>query len=216
MLTALQQGLFEPLQTVEPKFQRKRKTLLLLALASIKRVGDLHGFRSTGGFPDNPEAPARLCAQGSVPSPRLLYHRWVAESRLGSSAKTWICAAPAAYLYSRCDQRQLGAIIACQCALAHLVYTRSGLVSLHLHFTFMHLADAFIQSDLQCIQVIHFFCQYMCSLGIEPTTFALLTQCSNHWATGTLILWGISLSEIPICRSSDVSVPSFRERGLHT
>ncbi len=26
-----------------------------------------------------------------------------------------------------------------------------------LHFTFMHLADAFIQSDLQCIQAIHFF-----------------------------------------------------------
>ncbi len=24
-----------------------------------------------------------------------------------------------------------------------------------------------------------FFCQYMCSLGIEPTTFALLTQCST-------------------------------------
>ncbi len=24
-------------------------------------------------------------------------------------------------------------------------------------FTFMHLADAFIQSDLQCIQPIHFF-----------------------------------------------------------
>ncbi len=24
-----------------------------------------------------------------------------------------------------------------------------------LNFTFMHLADAFIQSDLQCIQVIH-------------------------------------------------------------
>ncbi len=31
-----------------------------------------------------------------------------------------------------------------------------------------------------------FFGQYMCSLGIEPTTFAQLTQCSNHWATGTL------------------------------
>ncbi len=45
----------------------------------------------------------------------------------------------------------------------------------------MHLADAFIQSDLQCI--IHgytlFFYQYVCSLGIEPTTFALLTQCST-------------------------------------
>ncbi len=25
-----------------------------------------------------------------------------------------------------------------------------------------------------------FFSQYMCSLGIKPTTFALLTQCSNH------------------------------------
>ncbi len=37
----------------------------------------------------------------------------------------------------------------------------------------MHLADAFIQSDLQClcIQAIHFYCQYVCSLGIEPTTF---------------------------------------------
>ncbi len=35
----------------------------------------------------------------------------------------------------------------------------------------MHLADAFIQ-------VIH-VCQYVCSLGIEPTTFALLTKCST-------------------------------------
>ncbi len=33
-----------------------------------------------------------------------------------------------------------------------------------------------------------YFCQYMCSLGIEPTTFALLMQCSNHWATGTRLL----------------------------
>ncbi len=58
-------------------------------------------------------------------------------------------------------------------------------------FTFMHLADAFIQSDLQCI--IHgytFFYQYVCSLGIEPTTFALLTQCSTtepqEHGTGTI------------------------------
>jgi len=36
--------------------------------------------------------------------------------------------------------------------------------------TFMYLADAFIQSDLQCIQAIHVFVS-MCSLGIEPTTF---------------------------------------------
>ncbi len=42
-------------------------------------------------------------------------------------------------------------------------------------FTFMHLADAFIQSDLQYHSGFTFFCQYVCSLGIEPTTFALLT-----------------------------------------
>ncbi len=47
----------------------------------------------------------------------------------------------------------------------------------HNTFTFMHLADAFIQSDLQCIQAIHFFNQYVCSLGIEPTTFC--SQCSS-------------------------------------
>ncbi len=35
----------------------------------------------------------------------------------------------------------------------------------------MHLGDAFIQSDLQGIQAIHLYCQYVCSLGIEPTTF---------------------------------------------
>ncbi len=55
-----------------------------------------------------------------------------------------------------------------------------------LHFTFMHLADAFIQINLYPIQDIHFYCLYVCSLGIEPTTFALLTQCSTtepqeHW-----------------------------------
>ncbi len=32
---------------------------------------------------------------------------------------------------------------------------------------------------------LYIFFQYVCSLEIEPTTFALLTQCSNHWATGT-------------------------------
>ncbi len=49
-------------------------------------------------------------------------------------------------------------------------------------FTCMHLADAFIQTvhSIQCIQAICFLSVgYMCSLGIEPTTFALLTQCST-------------------------------------
>ncbi len=40
----------------------------------------------------------------------------------------------------------------------------------------MHLSDAFIQRDL--IQAIHVFIS-MCFLGIEPTTFALLTQLST-------------------------------------
>ncbi len=54
---------------------------------------------------------------------------------------------------------------------------------LHVNtFTFMHLADVFIQSDLQCIQFIHFLCQHVCSLGIEPTAFDAMLY---HWATGT-------------------------------
>ncbi len=43
----------------------------------------------------------------------------------------------------------------------------------------MHLADAFIQSDLQFIQAIYLYCQYVSSLGVEPTTVELLTQCST-------------------------------------
>ncbi len=35
--------------------------------------------------------------------------------------------------------------------------------SKNITFTFMHLADAFIQSDMQAII---FFSQYVCSLGI--------------------------------------------------
>ncbi len=62
--------------------------------------------------------------------------------------------------------------------MSYYVY-KKGEMDLYVHFisplvcciSFMHLADAFIQSDLQCIQAIHFFCQYVCSLGIEPTTF---------------------------------------------
>ncbi len=46
-------------------------------------------------------------------------------------------------------------------------------------FTFMHLADAFIQSDLQCIQAIH-FCLYVCSLGIEPMTFCAANAMLYH------------------------------------
>ncbi len=44
-------------------------------------------------------------------------------------------------------------------------------------FTFMHLADAFIQSDLHCIQVTVY--QLLLSLGIEPMILALLAPCST-------------------------------------
>ncbi len=43
-------------------------------------------------------------------------------------------------------------------------------------FTFMHLQIR-NPSDLQCIQAIH-VCQYVCSLGIEPTLCAA-NQCST-------------------------------------
>ncbi len=47
-------------------------------------------------------------------------------------------------------------------------------------FTFMHLADAFIQSDLHCIQVtVSTLNQLLLSLGIEPMILALLTPCST-------------------------------------
>ncbi len=51
----------------------------------------------------------------------------------------------------------------------------------------LHLADTFIRSDLQSIQAIHFFFHYVCSLGIEPTTFCTANTMLCHWATGTLV-----------------------------
>ncbi len=58
-------------------------------------------------------------------------------------------------------------------------------------FTFMHLADAFIQSDLHCIQVTVFFFYILSTLafpGIEPMILALLVPCSTSWATGKLFI----------------------------
>ncbi len=45
--------------------------------------------------------------------------------------------------------------------------------------TFTHLADTFIQSDLQCIQAIHFFVSMCVPWELNPQPFALLTQ----WST---------------------------------
>ncbi len=44
----------------------------------------------------------------------------------------------------------------------------------------MHLADTFIQSDLQCIQAIHFLFQYVCvPWELNPQPFVLQMQCST-------------------------------------
>ncbi len=43
----------------------------------------------------------------------------------------------------------------------------------------MHLADAFIQSDLQCIQATHFFISMCVPWELNPQPFVLLTQCST-------------------------------------
>ncbi len=55
-------------------------------------------------------------------------------------------------------------------------------------FTFMHLADAFIQSDLQLHSGYTFSLVYMCSLGFEPTTFRSADAMFYHWATQEHIL----------------------------
>ncbi len=58
----------------------------------------------------------------------------------------------------------------------------------------LHLADAFIQSDLLYIQAIHFFNEYVCSLGIEPTTFCAANAMLYHWATRTSSVSGICIT----------------------
>ncbi len=68
---------------------------------------------------------------------------------------------------------------------------------IYITFTFMHLADAFIQSDLHCIQVtVSTFYQLLLSLGIKPMILALLTPCSTSWATGKLCMQVLSYMQV--------------------
>ncbi len=46
------------------------------------------------------------------------------------------------------------------------------------------------------IQAIIFFFQFVCSLGIEPTTFYTANAMLYHWATGTSGIIFKSLNEI--------------------
>ncbi len=59
---------------------------------------------------------------------------------------------------------------------------RLNVISVIFHqfrFTFMHVVDTFIQSDLQCIQVIHVLSVHVFPGNWTHTTFALLKQCST-------------------------------------
>ncbi len=49
----------------------------------------------------------------------------------------------------------------------------------------MHLADTFIQSDLQAI----YFFQYVFSLEIEPTNFCAANTMLYPWATATVFIF---------------------------
>ncbi len=52
----------------------------------------------------------------------------------------------------------------------------------------MHLADTFIQSDLQWVHwgyTLFNLYQYVFSLGIEPTTFCVANAMLYHWAAET-------------------------------
>ncbi len=53
-------------------------------------------------------------------------------------------------------------------------------IYIYLFYIFIHVADAFIQSDL--LHVIHFL-SAVGFLGIEPLTFCAANTMLYHWAT---------------------------------
>ncbi len=69
----------------------------------------------------------------------------------------------------------------------------------HRHYTYAF--SRCFESDLQCIQAIHFFYQYVCSLGIEPMSFCTANAMLYHWATGTQKY--CQRASLKICFASD-------------
>ncbi len=55
-----------------------------------------------------------------------------------------------------------------------------------IYYIYMH---AFSRRFYPKRLTLHVFCQYVCSLGIEPTTFCAANAMLYHWATGTLIYY---------------------------
>ncbi len=61
----------------------------------------------------------------------------------------------------------------------------SMLINLHYIYIYAFSRHFYPKRLTYAFSLYIFFFVSMRSLGIEPTTFALLTLCSNHWATGT-------------------------------
>ncbi len=101
---------------------------------------------------------------------RLLLSR---EQLFSSEAKSWRCNAPAAHYIPALRREKLLHMIACQWRMTNVSDWMGNI------FTFMHLADAFIQSDLQCIQAIQFF---LVSIYIYIYIYIIKTNKTNKRA----------------------------------
>ncbi len=64
-------------------------------------------------------------------------------------------------------------------AAPFIFYDRINITGLTFTFTFMHLADAFIQSDLQLHSGYTLIVSTCVPWELNPQPFALLTQCST-------------------------------------
>ncbi len=78
------------------------------------------------------------------------------------------------------------------------------IVSIIFTFTFMHLA--FIQTDLHCIQVIHFFVSMCVPWELNRQPFALLTQC-----TTTEPQYSICATVLPCLRSDQTKNETIKQ-----
>ncbi len=83
----------------------------------------------------------------------------------------------------------------------------------------MHLADAFVQSDLQWIQVIHFIVSMCVPWESNPQPFALLTQCSSTEQQEPLMVqsflpWWLSVHNI--CVGLSLSFYTFIATNINT
>ncbi len=62
--------------------------------------------------------------------------------------------------------------------MTHQNYVNQETLSLYSFYIYA-FSRRFYPKRLTVHSGYNIFCQYMCSLGIESTTFALLTQCST-------------------------------------